>query len=386
MSGCGIICEFNPLHNGHIRIINEARSRGERVICVMSGNAVQRGELAVTDKYARAKAAILCGADLVLELPYPWCAASAEHFARAAVYILSGFCNNVIFGSESGDISTLKRCADVALGESFRDEYKKRLESGEGAAEAYFEMLGRECGNTLLSNDLLGIEYMRTASLLSLPLEFHTVRREGAAYNDRALVADVCPSATAIRRCIGNGEIEICRDYMPRAAYDVLKEEYDSGRISDMNTLDKAVIMYFRLREGRDFENIAFADGGIANRICSLARSAVSYDELLDKLKTKRYTDAKLRRAVLYCLTGVERQLLEKTPEYTVLLGANAKGREILAKARKDGGVRVITKPADAPRESEQYKAGERLEAVFSLALRSSTEAEAYLRKSAFII
>ena len=112
MKNIGIVCEFNPLHNGHERLLRYARELGaQRVVCVMSGNATQRGELAVLDKYTRAKAAIASGADLVIELPYPWSSASAEYFARAAIAVLSGFCDTLLFGSECGDIELLKNAA-----------------------------------------------------------------------------------------------------------------------------------------------------------------------------------------------------------------------------------------------------------------------------------
>ena len=142
MSIYGIICEFNPFHNGHKRIIEEARRLGaDTVVVAMSGNAVQRGELAALDKYTRAKAAVLCGADLVLELPYPWSSSSAESFAACGVEILSHFCDNIIFGSECGDIKYLKGAADVSDTDSFGEAYNALLKSGEGAAKAYFPCL-----------------------------------------------------------------------------------------------------------------------------------------------------------------------------------------------------------------------------------------------------
>ena len=133
MRNIGIVCEFNPLHNGHKRILDYARELGaERVVCVMSGNATQRGELAVLDKYTRAKSAIASGADLVLELPYPWSSASAEYFARAAVSVLSGFCDTLLFGSECGDIDLICRAATLASSEEFREEYRRRKQPRNG--------------------------------------------------------------------------------------------------------------------------------------------------------------------------------------------------------------------------------------------------------------
>ena len=139
MADFGIVSEFNPMHNGHIHLINEAKRCGaERVLCVMSGNAVQRGELAIADKYTRARIALDNGADLVLELPYPYCSASAEFFARAGISILSGLCDNVIFGSECGNITTLKKAAEEASSTELKTKVSERIASGEGAARAYF--------------------------------------------------------------------------------------------------------------------------------------------------------------------------------------------------------------------------------------------------------
>lgn len=385
MSNFGIVCEFNPLHNGHARLIERARELGaERVVCVMSGNAVQRGELAVFDKYVRARAAIAAGADLVLELPFPWSAASAEYFARAAISVLSGYCDSLIFGSECGDIELIGRGASLASEESFREEYRRRARSGEGSAGAYFDMLG-EAGITLGSNDLLGVEYLRAIAELGANMKPYTLRREGAGYNDESIGEASYPSATAIRKMWQELSFEDSAKHMPRGVWEIYEKAYFEGEMCDIYQLSRAILMYLRLRSPEELERYAECEGGVANRICALAHECASLEELYEKLSTKRYTDAKLRRALLFALSAVERELLSGLPEYTALLGANAKGRELLSAKRKSREIRVITKPADEPRESRQSEASHRLDAIFTLAKMQPNASGEYMKRGAYI-
>ena len=376
----GIICEFNPFHNGHKRLLDEARARGaERIVCVMSGNAVQRGEIAVLDKYTRAKAALLSGADLVLELPYPWCAASAEFFAGAGIGILSDFCDTVFFGSESGDTEIITSAAKLASSEGFKAEYQSRLGNGEGAASAYFSMLRERIGIDFSSNDILGVEYIKAAIQNGFELDFQTVKREGDAYNEGELGASAYPSATAIRKAWNSGKK--ASQYIPEEAYKVFEEKISAGEMTETRELSKAMLLYFRLADPERLSRYAELDGGVANRIVSAARASKSEEEFFENLATKRYTDAKLRRAMLFALTEVTRELLHTEPFYTTLLAANEKGREILSSIRKTSKIKIITKPADTPKDNPQFVAEEKLEAVFTLASkRSFNMADRYQR------
>ena len=183
MSIFGIVSEFNPFHRGHEYLVSCAKEMGaDAVVCVMSSNATQRGELAIVDKYQRAEAAVCGGADLVLELPFPWSSATAEGFATAAVYILSSFCDTVIFGSECGDIDILRRAAELTASNVFKEKYAERLSLGEQSAAAYVSLVQNELGVTLSSNDLLGVEYIKAAGALGLDVDFKAVKRQGSAY------------------------------------------------------------------------------------------------------------------------------------------------------------------------------------------------------------
>lgn len=386
MSNFCIVSEFNPLHNGHKYLLDRARELGsDATVCIMSGNTTQRGELAITDKYLRARAALECGADLVLELPYPWCSASADYFATASTYIASFFGDTIFFGCECGDIEKIENAADFCESQEFMQLYQKKLEGGMGAAAAYLECLEEKGFGVFSSNDLLGISYLRAIKRNSLKLCALTTQRLGAAYNEKKELDDAFQSASALRIIAESGDIERIRDHVPEPMWRILKQEANEGRLTNMSELDAALLCYFRLRDPSDFSDIAESGGGIVNRICSAARESVTLDEMLEKVKTKRYTDAKLRRAILYCMTGTKRQLLDCLPQYTLLLAANQKGRELLAKNKKNGGICVVTKPADAPDKSEQFRQNQALDSLYGLARKNKYGANEFLRKNAYI-
>ena len=385
MSDYCIVSEFNPFHNGHAYLFDKARENGaDRIICVMSGNAVQRGELAVTDKYRRARAALECGADLVLELPYPWCSAGAEFFADAAVYIGSFFGDTLFFGSEQGRADMLTEAARICESAEFLERYKERTAAGEGAAAVFASLLGERGFASLGSNDLLGIAYIRAILRGGYKMDIRTTARLGTAYNDESVSGEL-PSASAVRRLMSEGELDGACAYLPEASARVLREAAECGELASNSDMLDAALMYFRLHSGEDLSDIAETAGGLANRICSAAREATCGAELLEILKTKVYTNARIRRAILYCLTGVGEEIIRSKPEYTTLLAANERGRELLSANKKSGGIRVVTKPADAPLHSAQYELSSKLDAIFTLSFKNKKSAGELMKKSAYI-
>ena len=382
MSDFGIICEVNPLHGGHRYLIESARSMGaERVVCVMSGNTVQRGEFAVTDKYARAEMLIANGADLVLELPFPWSAASAEQFARGGISVLREVCDTIIFGSECGDLSGLMAAAEKAGSEEFRVAFLESLKRGDGSAESYYRLLGDDFS----SNDLLGIEYIRAAAELNAPLCFQTIRREGIGYADTEPVAGSYPSAAAIRRLWREGHIAQADSFLPEETVRVLSRVRGEGRMLDETAAERALLTVFRMTDEEALANVAGCEGGLGNRLCRMARRAKSGEELLALCRTKRYTDAHLRRVMLYCLAGVTKEEIAALPSYTTLLAANAKGRALLAEKRKEGGLRVVTKPSDAPVDTWQYRRNDAIDRLYTMITEIPQSADAMLLRSPYI-
>ncbi len=387
MSNFCIVSEFNPLHKGHEYILNKARELGaDTVTCLMSGNATQRGELAITDKYLRAEAAIKCGADLVLELPFPWSCGTADFFALAAVNIAEHFGDVLLFGSECGDISLLSECAKVCETQNFTDMYERYTKGGTGAGKAFGECLSNFGYKELGSNDLLGVAYIRIIERFKLSIKPMTVKRLGAEYNQEHTVDGEYQSATAMRKCIENNDIATMERYLPECMCEILKSEIDEGRITDMREADSVILGYFRLCPTSIFEGISDCDGGLSNRIVTAAKHSKTASEMFERLSTKRYTDAKLRRAVLFSLTGVKKQTMFTLPEYTTLLGANEQGRKLLARVKKEQSFKIVTKPADAPSDSVQFHLSERLDWFYGLARKNKISTDEFFRKNAYIL
>ena len=383
MSNFGIVCEFNPLHNGHEYLIKLSRELGaSNVCCIMSGNLTQRGEFSIVDKYSRAEAAIKGGADLVLELPYPWSGASAEYFATAAVKIASSYCDKLIFGSECGDIDLLKKAAEICNDEEFLNEYLQRTTNGEGAAFAFVSCLDSRGISGFNSNDILGVAYIRAINRLKLDIEPITVKRQGSAYNCSEINDNMFQSATAIRKSIVSGcEVE---NHIPKYMNEIIKREAQCGMITSIKNAEKAVLGYFRMANIGDFDNIADAGGGIGNRLIRASRESVTYEDMLDYTKTKRYTDAKLRRAIMFCMTGVTSDDIKSLPAFTNLLGASCSGRRLLSEKRKHNGIKVIAKSADAP-DCRQKELSSKLDCIFALATDKPLKSDYFFKKRAYI-
>lgn len=386
MSVFGIISEFNPLHLGHQYLIEAARERGaQTVVCIMSGNTVQRGEFAVADQYLRAESAIRAGADLVLSLPFPWCSASAEAFASAGIEIARHFCDTLIFGSECGDIEKLKKAASIVATEKFHAEFCSRLDEGKQAASAYHDLL-REYGvQSLSSNDVLGVAYIRAAIELQADLQFQTIARQGTAYTDQNLTETQYPSAIALRNLWQNGNFEESLSFVPPECAKLYQEARHDGRLIIPSALDAVWLSFFRLHHPDELAHCAGAEGGLAQRICSAANQATSTQELIEMIRTKRYTDAHLRRTMLFCLSNIRAEDLKSLPTYTTLLAANERGCNLLKKKRKESVFPVVTKPANSPVDSMQFQSAQRVDAVFSLATTKRLPADAMLTHSPYI-
>ena len=388
MATFAVISEFNPFHNGHKYLFDRARALGaDEIVCVMSGNAVQRGETAVLEKHARAKMALECGADLVLELPYPWCASSAEAFASCGVRIASEFADTLIFGSECGDIEPLEEAAQICVDEKFICEYKNSLKGNSGAAQRYFEMLFARTGREYFSNDILGIEYIKASKRQKNTLSFVTVKREGGSYASCEIADGTLQSASAIRALMRDGNLELLERYMPSECVKILKNAFNFGEISFFENLEKAQKLYFRIIDPKALDGIAELDEGLAHRICQAAHRCRE-ESMLELLRTKRYTDARLRRSMLFALTGVRTEDVKGEPVYTELLGSNEKGRRLIASKRKDTTLAVLAKPADIPNTDKarrQFELSSKLASVFALSLEGALDTSSIIARSPII-
>lgn len=379
----GIICEYNPFHNGHLYQINEIKNRTtEPIICVMSGNFTQRGEVAIVDKYARAKMALDAGADLVLELPIPFCCASAEYFASAGVHILASVgVDKICFGSERANSKELLKIARVASSAEFKSECEN-LSQEQGSAIAYFDLLARHSGvEKIESNDILGIEYTKAIIKNGYGIEIHPIKREGNAYRDTELVSGALPSASAIRETLSKGNFEEIVNFVPDSTLQILK-------VNDISSVEYAgdgILLALRLLDSENLD-VAISDRGLVNRICSLAHECTSFSEFEEKLQTKKYTKSAIRRAILYILLGIKQSDLDSVPSYTALLGANARGREYLSSIRKnESAIKIVTKPADAE-NCRQLELSNRADALYTMCFENKKESGIYIKKSPIIL
>lgn len=351
MSVTGIICEYDPLHTGHAWLMAQARAAGaSAVVCAMSGNFTQRGGFAAADKLARAEMAVACGADLVLELPTVWAMSTAERFARGGVEVLTrtGVVTELLFGSESGDMAALTRCADCLDSEDLTAALAAVPEDGRTFAarrqRAVEALLGPADAVLLASpNNTLAVEYLRAIRRLKSPLTARTLRRTGAQHGEAPCGGFA--SASYLRQLLAAGETEQAAVYMPPAAADILRRQRAAGRLTDPRLCERAILARLRTMEPEDWRRLDGGGEGLYRRMYRAAHTGVTLADVLEAARTKRYPLARLRRMVLAAWLD-----LPEPPEelpYLRVLAANSVGRQLLRRMR-DVGAPVLTKPADA--------------------------------------
>ena len=335
MKICGVIAEYNPFHNGHKYQLAEARrlSGCDYLIAVMGGAFSQRGEVMCLDKWTRACMALENGADLVVELPALFAVRSADFFALGGVKILSGLGAQAIsFGCETDDLPLLNRILDVlsAEDEEMKEAIRLRLAEGQShvraRGEAAAQRLGVDASVLSQPNTALALEYMRVNRTLEHPMEIHIVRRT-AGYHDQTVHA--LASASAIRAAMSRNEIELLRDSMPGSAYELLKKALP-GRIADMTRLDALLIDRLRTLPVAALPDTG---EGLDNRALKCAEECGSRETLLQALKCKRYTHARLSRLCAHALLGLTQELAASHPEptYARVLGFRRDAAPLLA-------------------------------------------------------
>ena len=355
MATAGIICEYNPFHLGHAWHIEETRQAlGSdcSIVCVMSGNYVQRGDFAVFDKHARARMAAMCGADLVLELPTPYALLSAEGFAAAGVHILDklGVCDCISFGSESGDIHALGEAAEAIESDDAVFMLKEGLKRGisyasarQGAADA---VLGARAEILRSPNNLLAIKYIRAVKQIGSRMRPMTVQRIGSVHD-----SDDGLSAGALRAMLLRNEVPW--DYMPEAAARIGAGEIAAGRGPvSMKACEIAILS--RLRAFRDIAGLPGASEGFGNRFMRHAASAPTIAEIFERAGTKRYASSRLRRMAICACLGISVEDTRLPPPYIRVLAMNEAGIKLLHTARERPSLPIITKPASVRRSSEK--------------------------------
>lgn len=373
MKTAGIITEYNPLHYGHLALIQAVRQQfggDTAIICAMSGDFVQRGDFALVRRHARAEAAVRSGADLVLELPLPWAVSSAEGFAQGGVEVLTatGLLDVLAFGSECGDTAALLRTAKALEGDVFQAALRAELTKGDSFAAARQRAVAALLSPSdaaLLSdpNNTLGIEYCRALLRVGAAPALFTIPRTGAAH-------DVTPenaggySASAIRHLLAEGRRADALSRMVPAMQAAYQTEEAAGRAPVFaSNCERAILARLRSMSAADFDTLDTGHEGAGQRLYNASREAPSLSAILDRAKTKRFAYARLRRMVLWACLGLTPASIPAHVPYLRVLAANETGRTLLHQMRKRAQLPVITKPAAVRQLSPEAQALFRLEA-----------------------
>lgn len=337
---CGIICEYNPFHNGHMHQIAEARrlSGADYVIAVMSGDFVQRGEPAVIDKWARTEMALRCGADIVLELPTVFALSSAEYFATGAVDVLqkTGIVTHISFGSENfegpdGAISLKKIASETKNGPVVDTELLKK-----GAS---FAAASRNSVVTL-PNDVLATEYLRAIERLGAKLEVVPIKRVGDGHVGKG-------SAMFIRGLLSEGNLAETRKYMPAVAFEILQREINNGKGPVKAEMFGNVILADLRRLGVEgLRENPFVSEGLEYKIYAAACESGSFDEFVSQCTSKRYTSSRIRRAAFASMLGIKRKMLSVPVPYIRVLGMRRSCGELMDLLNLKAEVPVVTSKA----------------------------------------
>ena len=330
----GIICEYNPLHLGHQKQIDRIRAvfgPETAIVCAMSGNFVQRGMPAIIDKSCRAKAAVACGADLVLELPVTTALSSAEGFAAGGVRILGKLCDYLCFGAESDDPRALTEAAQALLSHSFPPLLRQHLDAGKSfpaARQAALEQMGVGADILNQPNNILGVEYCKAILSQGCTMAPFPIHREGSYH---AEIADTeNPSATSVRKLMLNAyNWKAC---VPKQCRDV----FEQAPLHSLAAGERAVLYKLRTMTDAEFEALPYGSEGLWRKFMYACRKESRLEDIIAATKSKRYTRTRIDRMVMCAFLGITGVMLEEAVPYTRVLAFNNKGREILKQAKKE--------------------------------------------------
>ena len=334
---CGVVCEYDPFHNGHAYQIAYAREQlGLPVVCAMSGDYTERGLPACADKAERARIAVENGASLVLEIPFPYCAAPARIYAEAGVRILaaSGLCSHLVFGSESGDLALLEEIAAFLAHKETEPRIRAlqkadpTLSYASARERLARETLGQSAAAALRApNDILAVEYLRTIRLHDYPLTPLALKR--TVSRDKTDGTAGFASSSAVRALLEAGSVDEAAAFVPR-----LPQSFDPALRARLKTVIHASVM---TRNAESLAEAAECGGGLAARLAKAAKDSRCYDETVKAMRAKNLTDAKIRRMLLFAFFGVTPEVLQIPCPYAFVLAENADGsaKPLLRQARK---------------------------------------------------
>ena len=353
---CGVVSEYNPFHKGHAYQIEQAKSHlGEdsAVVCCMSSDFVQRGDAAILPKHLRAKAAVLSGADVVLELPAPYALRSAEGFAQSAVDILlgTGVITDLSFGAEDADAGLLHETASLLLEHQTVQDTLLHLKTGISYAaareRALYARVKEKAEILQKPNNILAVEYCKALIRRESAVNLLPIERKGAGHDEGA--EGEFASASYIREFLREGKTDEALPYLPETTVAILKESMESGHaLLDQSRLENAMLSSLVRLTADDLAALPDANEGLDNRLLEAIRKGRTIEEICAQAKTKRYALSRIRRMIFCAYLGITKEESTTPPPYARVLAFSDKGREVLKLARKRATLPLITKPAHA--------------------------------------
>ncbi len=341
----GIVSEYNPFHNGHLHHLELSKqlTNTDFTVAVMSGNFVQRGDTSIVDKWTKAEMALKSGVDLVIELPVVYALSSAENFADGAIKILNslGVVDYVSFGSEIGEISPLNDVASILYREpkEFSSLILAQLRSGLSYPKAREIALSQFFGNSkkyteVLSNpnNILGVEYLKALKRHRSTIKPLTIKRDYSDYNSTKVKSGIA-SATAIREMIKAKKN--VHYVVPYETYELLEEKINNNQIiPDLSVFEKEIIYTLRKMTLTEIAKLPDVSEGLENKIKGAANTCNTLSELIEKIKSKRYTQTRIQRILLYALLNISQKDInasKRTTPYIRVLGFNKHGKRIIS-------------------------------------------------------
>lgn len=356
----GIVCEYNPFHNGHLYHLEELKkiTGSNYSIAIMSGNFTQRGSTAIIDKWSRTETALKAGIDLVIELPTLYAISSAENFADGAIHILDSLkiVDYVGFGAETSDIDVLDNIADVLYNEprAYKTLLSHELNKGisfpkarENALLIYLNNIRKYVNVVSAPNNILGIEYIKALKKYKSIIKPISIARFEAGHNDLSYHSNIA-SGTTIRNIIKNGNFDILRRLVPESTYSILMDNIKQTHIvPDLSVFERQIFYNLRKMSIEEIRNLPDVTEGLEFSIKKAANSCNSIYEFLNIIKSKRYTSTRLQRILLYSLleiTKKDMELSRKVTPYIRVLGLNNKGKFMISEiAKANPKLEIIT-------------------------------------------
>lgn len=332
MRFAGIICEYNPLHRGHQKQMDILRAQGFCLVCLMSGNFVQRGSPAIFDKMRRAEAAVKSGADLVLELPIQYALSSAEGFAAGGVQILSRLCDALCFGAETADSDAMVRAAKTLLTPEFSEKLRIHLDAGlsfPAARASALAELGVDKSLIETPNNILAVEYCKAILAQNAPLAPLPILREGS-YHDTAPDPEN-PSATSLRILLQNKEN--WQRFVPNTAMSC----FENAPIHSLEQGETAILYRLRTMTDAEFEALPYGSEGLWRKLMHASRECTTLEDIIAATKSKRYTRTRIDRMILCAALGLTAEDLSSPAPYCRVLAFNDTGRNLLKNVKETG-------------------------------------------------